>query len=61
MKRTAGRKKVACHAYNGIGLQRRSRRRLRFIEHGLEITDAQIAANDKARNLVLPDDYSVLR
>ena len=36
-------KKVACHAYNGIGLQRALDGKCDSIEHGLEITDAQIA------------------
>src|SRR5712692_3963254 len=36
-------KKVACHAYNGIGLQRALDGRCDSIEHGLEITDVQIA------------------
>jgi len=36
-------KKVACHAYNGPGLQRALDGRCDSIEHGLEITDAQIA------------------
>jgi len=36
-------KKVACHAYNGIGLQRALDGACDSIEHGLEITDAQIA------------------
>jgi imidazolonepropionase-like amidohydrolase len=36
-------KKVACHAYNGTGLQRALDGRCDSIEHGLEITDAQIA------------------
>jgi len=35
-------KKVACHAYNGIGLQRALDGRCDSIEHGLEMTDAQI-------------------
>jgi imidazolonepropionase-like amidohydrolase len=35
-------KKVACHAYNGIGLQRALDGKCDSIEHGLEITDAQI-------------------
>lgn len=35
-------KKVACHAYNGIGLQRALDGGCDSIEHGLEITDAQI-------------------
>jgi imidazolonepropionase-like amidohydrolase len=36
-------KKVACHAYNGIGLQRALDGGCDSIEHGLEITDLQIA------------------
>src|SRR6267378_42439 len=36
-------KKVACHAYNGIGLQRALDGVCDSIEHGLEISDAQIA------------------
>lgn len=36
-------KKVACHAYNGAGLQRALDGGCDSIEHGLEITDAQIA------------------
>jgi imidazolonepropionase-like amidohydrolase len=36
-------KKVACHAYNGIGLQRALDGGCDSIEHGLEITDPQIA------------------
>ncbi len=36
-------KKVACHAYNGQGLQRALDGGCDSIEHGLEITDAQIA------------------
>src|SRR3989475_11332045 len=35
--------KVACHAYNGIGLQRALDGGCDSIEHGLEITDTQIA------------------
>jgi len=34
---------VACHAYNGVGLQRALDGGCDSIEHGLEITDAQIA------------------
>jgi imidazolonepropionase-like amidohydrolase len=37
------RKKVACHAYNGPGLQRALDGGCDSIEHGLELTDAQIA------------------
>src|SRR6058998_3289897 len=36
-------KKVACHAYNGIGLQRALDGGCDSIEHGLEITDKQMA------------------
>jgi imidazolonepropionase-like amidohydrolase len=36
-------RKVACHAYNGIGLQRALDGGCDSIEHGLEVTDAQIA------------------
>ena len=36
-------KKVACHAYNGTGLQRALDGGCDSLEHGLEITDAQIA------------------
>src|SRR6266478_2722230 len=36
-------KKVACHAYNGIGLQRALDAGCDSIEHGLEMTDTQIA------------------
>jgi imidazolonepropionase-like amidohydrolase len=35
-------RKVACHAYNGIGLQRSLDGGCDTIEHGLEMTDAQI-------------------
>jgi imidazolonepropionase-like amidohydrolase len=37
------RRKVACHAYNGIGLQRALDGGCDSIEHGLGLTDAQIA------------------
>jgi imidazolonepropionase-like amidohydrolase len=36
-------KKVACHAYGGVGLQRALDGGCDSIEHGLDITDAQIA------------------
>ncbi|HEY7963483.1 MAG TPA: amidohydrolase family protein [Steroidobacteraceae bacterium] len=36
------RRKVACHAYNGIGLQRALDGGCDSIEHGLELSDAQI-------------------
>lgn len=36
-------RKVACHAYNGIGLQRALDGGCDSIEHGLELTDLQIA------------------
>src|SRR5438132_9173780 len=37
------RRRVACHAYNGIGLQRALDGGCDSIEHGLELTDAQLA------------------
>jgi imidazolonepropionase-like amidohydrolase len=40
-------KKVACHAYNGIGLQRALDGGCDSIEHGLDISDAQIEQMDK--------------
>jgi imidazolonepropionase-like amidohydrolase len=40
-------KKVACHAYNGTGLQRALDGGCDSIEHGLEITDAQISQMTK--------------
>jgi imidazolonepropionase-like amidohydrolase len=40
-------KKVACHAYNGIGLQRALDGGCDSLEHGLEITDAQIVQMEK--------------
>jgi len=40
-------RKVACHAYNGIGLQRALDGGCDSIEHGLEISDAQIAQMSK--------------
>jgi imidazolonepropionase-like amidohydrolase len=36
-------KKVACHAYNGIGLERALDGGCDSIEHGLELTDANVA------------------
>lgn len=36
-------RRVACHAYNGIGLQRALDGGCDTIEHGLEMTDAQLA------------------
>jgi imidazolonepropionase-like amidohydrolase len=36
-------RKVACHAYNGIGLQRALDGGCDSIEHGLELSDAQVA------------------
>ena len=54
-------KKVACHAYNGIGLQRALDGGCDSIEHGLEITDAQIAQMATPRHVVLPHALAVLR
>ncbi|HVH87141.1 MAG TPA: amidohydrolase family protein [Terriglobales bacterium] len=48
------RKHVACHAYNGIGLQRALDGGCDSIEHGLEITDAQIAQMVKQATWYVP-------
>jgi imidazolonepropionase-like amidohydrolase len=48
------RKKVACHAYNGIGLQRALDGGCDSIEHGLELTDAQIAQMIKQGTWYVP-------
>jgi imidazolonepropionase-like amidohydrolase len=40
-------KKVACHAYNGIGLQRALDGGCDSIEHGLELTDTQVRQMQK--------------
>lgn len=47
-------KKVACHAYNGIGLQRALDGGCDSIEHGLEISDAQIAQMKKQATWYCP-------
>jgi imidazolonepropionase-like amidohydrolase len=47
-------KKVACHAYNGIGLQRALDGGCDSIEHGLEISDAQIAQMVKQGTWYVP-------
>jgi imidazolonepropionase-like amidohydrolase len=48
------RKKVACHAYNGLGLQRALDGGCDSIEHGLELTDAQIAQMIKQGTWYVP-------
>src|SRR5580765_2506939 len=48
------RKKVACHAYNGIGLQRALDGGCDSLEHGLELTDAQIAQMIKQGTWYVP-------
>lgn len=48
------RKRVACHSYNGIGLQRALDGGCDSIEHGLEITDAQIAQMVKQGTWYVP-------
>lgn len=48
------RRKVACHAYNGIGLQRALDGGCDSIEHGLEINDAQIAQMVKQGTWYVP-------
>jgi imidazolonepropionase-like amidohydrolase len=47
-------RKVACHAYNGLGLQRALDGGCDSIEHGLEITDAQIAQMVKQGTWYVP-------
>jgi imidazolonepropionase-like amidohydrolase len=47
-------KKVACHAYNGQGLQRALDGGCDSIEHGLEISDAQIAQMVKQGTWYVP-------
>lgn len=47
-------KRVACHAYNGQGLQRALDGGCDSIEHGLEITDAQIAQMVKQGTWYVP-------
>lgn len=47
-------KKVACHAYNGEGMQRALDGGCDSIEHGLEITDAQIAQMVKQGTWLCP-------
>lgn len=47
-------KRVACHSYNGIGLQRALDGGCDSIEHGLEITDAQIAQMVKQGTWYVP-------
>ncbi len=48
------RRNVACHAYNGIGLQRALDGGCDSIEHGLGITDAQIAQMVKQGTWLVP-------
>ena len=47
-------RKVACHAYNGLGLQRALDGGCDSIEHGLEISDAQIAQMIKQGTWLVP-------
>ena len=53
-------KKVACHAYSGIGLHRALDGGCDSIEHGLDLDDAAIVANVEARHLVCADAQCVL-
>jgi imidazolonepropionase-like amidohydrolase len=48
------RKRVACHAYSGIGLQRALDGGCDSIEHGLDLTDAQIAQMVKQGTWLVP-------
>ena len=54
-------KKVACHAYNGVGLHRALDGGCDSIEHGLELDDARGRADGEAGNVALPDDERLLR
>ena len=47
-------KKVACHAYSGIGLQRALDGGCDSIEHGLDLTDAQVAQMVKQGTWLVP-------
>ena len=47
-------RKVACHAYNGLGLQRALDGGCDSIEHGLELTDAQVAQMVKQGTWYVP-------
>src|SRR3984893_15302795 len=47
-------KRVACHAYNGVGLQRALDGGCDSIEHGLELSDAQIAQMVKQGTWLVP-------
>src|SRR5580693_8534500 len=47
-------KKVACHAYNGAGLQRSLDGGCDSIEHGLELSDAQVAQMVKQGTWYVP-------
>ena len=49
-------KKVACHAYSGIGLQRALDGGCDSIEHGLDIDRCADRADGEAGHMVLPDD-----
>ena len=53
-------KKVACHAYSGIGLQRALDGGCDSIEHGLQITDAQIAQMVKQGTWYCPTHQRLL-
>ena len=54
-------KKVACHAYNGIGLQRALDGGCDSIEHGLELDDAAVAQMVKQGTWLCPTMAAVLR
>ena len=47
-------RKVACHAYNGIGLRRALDGGCDSIEHGLELTDADVAQMVKQGTWLCP-------
>ena len=54
-------RKVACHAYNGTGLKRALDGGCDSIEHGLEITDEEIAQMIKQGTWYVPTIAAVLR
>ena len=54
-------RKVACHAYGGVGLRRALDGGCDSIEHGLDLDDARRRADDPAGHVVRADDERLLR
>jgi len=54
-------KKVACHAYNGIGMQRALGWRMRFDRTRTGNNGCANRADETAGNVVLPDALAVLQ